>query len=90
MRITHGTFDLAREADIQKMVDEQLIPELKSRPGFQAYYGGVDRAAGTLVAVTVWDTLEHATAVEASRAPMTAGLGMELEDARIFEVRATA
>lgn len=41
-------------------IAEQTNPALRQLPGFQSSYWGVDRAAGALVAVSTWDTREHA------------------------------
>ena len=41
-------------------VAEQTNPALRQLPGFQSSYWGVDRTSGAMVAVSTWDTGEHA------------------------------
>ena len=40
---------------------EQVNPALRQLPGFRDSYWGVDRASGVLVAVSTWDTRDHAS-----------------------------
>jgi heme-degrading monooxygenase HmoA len=39
---------------------EEVNPALRQLPGFQSSYWAVDRASGALIAVSTWDTKEHA------------------------------
>lgn len=40
---------------------EQTNGALRNLPGLQSSYWGVDRATGSMIAVSVWDTREHAS-----------------------------
>jgi quinol monooxygenase YgiN len=61
-----------------------LLPAIRGLPGCLSYYAASDEASGTLVNVSVWDTLAHAQAM-ATLAPMLAlatdfaALGVEFE-----------
>jgi quinol monooxygenase YgiN len=54
VRITRGRFDPARIEEVLSVTDE-VANALKGLPGFVAYQGGLDRNAGTLVAVSTWE-----------------------------------
>ncbi|HWQ15688.1 MAG TPA: hypothetical protein VNL77_23005 [Roseiflexaceae bacterium] len=93
VRISHGRFNPASESDVQRIVEGQVIPVIQGLPGFQRYYGGVNRGAGTLVAVTVWDTEEHASFSRENLAgvmPALQAIGVTLEPPQIFEVTVEA
>ncbi len=59
VRITRGQFDPARAEDVQNVTDD-VAAALKALPGFVSYTGGLDRAAGTLVAISTWQDEEAA------------------------------
>jgi quinol monooxygenase YgiN len=71
---------------VQRLRDsaESLLPAIRGLPGCLGYYAAADEASGTLVNVSVWDTLAHAQAM-ASLTPMLAlatefsALGVEFE-----------
>jgi hypothetical protein len=88
IRVTTGRFDPQREADLLRWGEEQFLPALRQLPGFQGYHGGIDREAGRLVAVSVWETREQAEALP-ERASATigqlAGLGVQMEAHQTFE-----
>jgi hypothetical protein len=63
VRVSRGTFDPSRFAEVDAMnkkVSEYLIPAIKRLPGLLHYYTGVS-PEGSIVAVSVWDSDEHAT-----------------------------
>jgi quinol monooxygenase YgiN len=63
VRINRGTFDTAKAHDDIEMLrtsEEQLAPALKQLPGLHSYQTGVDAEGGTMIAISVWDTAEHA------------------------------
>ena len=88
VRVTHGRYDSANEAEIQRMVEERLIPAMKQLPGFQSYLGGVDRSTGKLFAMGVWETAEQSQAVNALRAPF--GSLIQFEPAEVYEITVQA
>jgi len=63
VRVSRGTFDPGRFAEVDAMnkkVPEYLMPAIKRLPGLIHYYTGVS-PEGSIVAVSVWDSDEHAT-----------------------------
>ena len=63
VRVSRGTFDPDRFAEVDAMntkVSAYLIPAIKRLPGLIRYYTGVS-PEGSIVAVSVWDSDEHAT-----------------------------
>ncbi len=63
VRVSRGTFDPGRFAQVDAMnerVSAYLIPAIKRLPGLIHYYTGVS-PEGSIVAVSVWDSDEHAT-----------------------------
>ncbi|HYV44212.1 MAG TPA: hypothetical protein VFA20_05090 [Myxococcaceae bacterium] len=67
VRISTGHFDADKHEAVKKLLTEggeRLIPAIKKLPGCLHYYSAIDRAAGKIVNVSVWDTLEHAQQME--------------------------
>ena len=54
VRITRGRFDPDRVEEVQSVTAE-AANAIKGLPGFVAYQGGLDRQAGTLVAISTWE-----------------------------------
>ena len=46
------------------MINDQVIPTAKGLPGFVGAYFLANRATGTMVGVTLWDSEEHLRASE--------------------------
>jgi hypothetical protein len=88
VRLTRGRFNPDTEADVQRITEE--VAALACRlPGFQTYRGGFDRSAGRLVAITTWDSAEHATGLRDAIPETVArllGLGVQLEPAEIYQI----
>jgi len=62
VRVSRGTFDPARFADVERMTRETgtfLIPAISRLPGLLHYAAGAS-PSGTIVHVSIWDTDEHA------------------------------
>ncbi len=59
LRLVRGRFDPAKYDDLLPLTPG-ILAALEGLPGCQGVYHGVDRATGTTVTVTVWDTEEHA------------------------------
>jgi hypothetical protein len=87
IRVTTGTFDPSREAEVQRWGEEEFIPALRRLPGFRGYYGGVDREGGRIVAISRWETREQADALR-ERAGEVIGtlstLGVQIEPGQVF------
>ena len=81
---------------------QRVNPVLSQLPGFQSSYWGVDRASGAMIAVSTWDTREHAdfsrdalisvAGVSAGAGPdaerRIADAGYEMDTAEIYELAA--
>jgi hypothetical protein len=62
VRVSRGSFDPSRFAEVDAMnkrVSGYLIPAIGRLPGLIHYYTGVS-PEGSIVAVSVWDSDEHA------------------------------
>ena len=74
VRISKGTFPLDRLSDAEHALaasEAALRDALQQMPGLVRYYVAIDRDAGQLTNTSVWDSLEHATAMS-QLAPMLA------------------
>jgi hypothetical protein len=63
VRVSRGSFDPSRYAEVEAMnkkTAEYLIPAIQGLPGLIRYYTGVS-PEGSMVAVSLWDSDEHAT-----------------------------
>ena len=85
VRVTRARFDSSKADEIQRLAQEQLIPAVRQRPGFRSYQGGLNREAGTLVAISMWDTREQAEGLTSVRAPFEA-LGVQFDASEVFEI----
>ncbi len=91
VRITRGRFDPARAADVERLTGE-VADAIKGLPGFVAYQGGLDREAGTIVAISTW---ESESTVNFSREMLGEVISRvtelaQLEPPDIYEVVSTA
>ena len=89
IRVTRGRFSPANTDEMVRLARDQLVPTLKQRPGFRSYYAGLNRDAGTLIAISLWDTSEQAREAGTARGPFEA-LGIQLETPEVFEVTVEA
>lgn len=93
IRVTTGTFDPAREADVQRWGEERLVPAMRALPGFRGYHGGFDTGTGRLVGVSFWGRREQAEALREHLDDVLgelAGLGGQLAPGQTFEETLTA
>lgn len=66
VRISRGSFPPDRRLDAETALaasEVALRGALEQMAGLVHYYVAIDRSAGQLTNVSVWDTLEHATAM---------------------------
>ena len=66
VRISKGSFPLDRLADAEQALaasEAVLRSALERMPGLVHYYVAIDRDAGQLTNVSVWDTIDHARAM---------------------------
>lgn len=84
VRISKGSFSTDRADDAEAALaasETALRDALEQMPGLIHYYVAIDREVGQLTNVSVWDSVEHATAMS-SLAPMLAQRPV-LEDAGV-------
>ena len=70
VRISKGTFPPNRLGDAERALaasETALREALKVMPGLVHYYVAIDRDAGQLTNVSVWDTMDHARAMSEPR-----------------------
>jgi hypothetical protein len=70
-----------------------LAAAVQRLPGCGGYHSGLDRAAGTLVAVSTWDSADHARFSRdalGDALTQTLALGVQLEPPERYEVVASA
>jgi hypothetical protein len=87
VRISKGTFDPADLGEAERLLaasEESLREPLQGMPGLIHYYVGIDREHGYLTNVSVWDTLEHAQAMNRlqpmlAQRPILEGAGVAFE-----------
>jgi hypothetical protein len=63
VRISRGSFDPAigeRCEELLKDSERSLTPAIRKLKGMQHYYAGIDKASGTMVNVSVWDSIDDA------------------------------
>ena len=88
LRITQARFDPSRYDEVVRLAQE-VSAAVSRLPGFQHYYGGLDRNAGTVAAVSVWDTEEHARFSRDALGDIMSRLqaaGVQLEPPQIYEI----
>jgi quinol monooxygenase YgiN len=92
LRISRGRFEPTAYDELVRLAPA-IAAAVKRLPGCGRYYGGVDRAAGTVVAVSAWDSAEHARFSREALGDVLArllALGVRLEPPEVYEVVAYA
>ena len=87
LRLTRGRFDPARYAEVVPLVPA-VTAALRALPGVQDARVGIDRATGRTLALTSFDTLEHAQFSRDRLGPVLGplqDLGWEAEAPEIYE-----
>lgn len=88
LRVTRGRFDPARY-DESVALSQEVADAIARLPGLASYRGGGDRATGAIVAVSTWDTEEHARFAREALGGVLDRLlaaGAELEPPEVYEV----
>jgi hypothetical protein len=91
MRVVRARIDPAR-LDESSQLGPDLAAAIRRLPGFQSLMGGTDRASGRAIAISTWDTEEHARyAPEAlgEVASRIQALGTQVDPPEVFEVTTT-
>lgn len=94
VRISQGRFELERVAEVERLLaasEEALRAPLRELPGLVRYYVGIDRDVGTVTNTSVWDTIEHALAMNElqpmqAQRPILEGEGVVFEPITNHEV----
>lgn len=87
VRISKGRYAPTLHDEVTRRMDAAsvtLVPAIRALPGCLSYWVGTDHASGTMVNVSVWDTMDHANAMStlpemAALAREFIGLGVEFE-----------
>jgi hypothetical protein len=88
LRLTRARFDPAL-ADQVVPLASAVRAAMRRLPGLQHNHRGIDRAAGTVAAVSVWDNAAHANfSREALGDPISGlrALGVQFEPPEIYEI----
>lgn len=88
IRVTRGHLDPTRYDDLVGMIQD-IITAITALPGCQNVQNGGDRTSGNTIALTTWDTEEHArlsrdTALAAIM-PRLQAIGLQLDPPEIYE-----
>jgi hypothetical protein len=89
IRVMRGRFSPTNADETVKIARDQLLSTLKQRPGFRKYYAGLNHDAGTLIAISTWDTREQALEAQTVHGPLES-LGIHFEAPEVFEVTVEA
>jgi hypothetical protein len=93
MRVVRGRMDPARIDEAEgSQVAQELAAAVRRLPGCQSFMGGGDRATGQTIAVSTWDTEDHARyPVEALGEVLSRlqAVGLQADPPEIFEVTTT-
>lgn len=76
VRLSRAHFELARFEEMQRLLAESekdLAPGIRKLAGLVKFHAGIDRSSGTMINVSVWDTLEHAQQMDAFQPMLDAG-----------------
>lgn len=87
VRTTHFPYDPAKEEELLRMTDAQLIPAFRRLPGFQSYTTGFDRAKGCGIAVSLWSSADHEQVMYAATGNILAQmnpLGLATEPPQLY------
>jgi hypothetical protein len=87
IRITRGRLDPAKY-DEWARINPEVAAVVRTLPGCQSFIGAGDRESGKTVAVSTWDTADHAGASRDALGevlPRLLATGIQLEAPEIYE-----
>ena len=87
IRVTRGRFDPAKYDEMRRL-SQDVDAAVQRLPGCQGVHTGGDRTAGRLIAVSTWDSEEHARFSRDALGDVVArlqSLGGQLEPPEIYE-----
>jgi quinol monooxygenase YgiN len=88
LRITRARFDPASYEQVSAAAQE-VQAAMQQLPGVQHIHQGVDRTTGSVAAVSVWDSEEHARfarEVLGESIGRLRALGVQFEEPEIYEI----
>jgi heme-degrading monooxygenase HmoA len=88
LRITRGRFDPAAADQVAALMPE-VSAAVERMPGLQHLYQARDLSAGTIVAISLWDTGEHARFSREDLGDLITRIqeqGVQLDPPEVFEV----
>ena len=90
VRVTRGRFE-PEQSDAVEALSSEVADAVKVLPGFVAYQGGVNRNAGTTVAISSWEDRGSAEFPREKLGGVISRVAelIQLEPAEIFEVVVT-
>jgi hypothetical protein len=89
LRVTRGRIDPARLDQLSGQVGQDVGAAIRRLPGFQSHMGGADRASGRTIAISTWDTEDHARYPPEALGEVLSrirALGVQVDPPEIFEV----
>ncbi|SFQ01032.1 hypothetical protein SAMN05660464_0468 [Geodermatophilus dictyosporus] len=94
LRLSRATFDPGTMSDEQiTVLDQGVADALKTQPGFISYQSGVNRQAGTMVAISTWQDEESANFPREALGgviPKAMDLGLRMEAPEMYDLGVTA
>jgi len=87
IRVVQATYDPARAEEVTRL-QGAFTSAIQRLPGLLQFYGGVNRSAGKTIAITIFDTQEHASFDPERLGDIGAQLGamgMQIEAPAIYE-----
>lgn len=76
--------------DVERLVVDEILPQLQTVPGFAGVLSLVDRTSGESLGITFWDTAEAMRASEAEasrlRSDISRGAASEIRTVDRYEV----
>lgn len=92
LRVTRGQADAARFAELQRVMEAETVPSVKTMSGFRALLLAVDRDSGRFVVTSVWTTAADrdasSAAVESLRDRVITAVGSTAPEISLYEVMA--
>ena len=88
VRVSRGRFDTAKFDETVALATEAAT-SMKGLPGFHSYQGGINRDAGTLVAISTWESAEAADFQREALGDVWARIlasGVQLDPPEVYEV----
>jgi hypothetical protein len=88
MRVTQATFDPAKAQEYAR-IQREVGAVMQRQPGVQRFQSGLDAEGGRAIAITTFDTREHASFDRQQLGDVVnqvQAMGAQLSPAAIFEV----